>query len=261
MKTETRKIKEHPILFNGEMVRAVLDGRKTQTRRVMKVQPPSDEYKMCQLMDSTAREDRKNIYKWHWVIVEGLNIKKSDENYFNVPYGFKGDRLWLRETFVIESDQEYIGEVEIPTDRPIKIESTFEGSKYHLIPHYRATEPEPNIVFSDQDSMDDRTRWKPSIFMPRWASRITLEITDVRAERVQDIIKKPQDIEAEGVHYDIDAKIIGPCEGDAGNLIEGFSDLWNSINAKRNDGIYSWESNPWVWVVEFKRIESGERIA
>lgn len=187
-----------PILFSGEMVRAILEGRKTQTRRVIKPQP-------------------SGIMTWHPVI-ERWSVNRTGELYKD-KYGRPGDRLWVRETFAPFGDAgavwfkagipEYRGGLRVGwLDFPYKLDSTFEP---------------PNDL-----------KWRPSIFMPRWASRITLEVTDIRIERVQDI--SSDDIKAEGCppHH---------------TLYGWWEHLWDSINAKRG---YSWESNPWVWVVSFR---------
>ncbi len=179
----------------------------------------------------------------------------------------------MRETFILENAEKPL------LDRPFlhDPEAEWEWGDY-LIPHYRATEPEPHIVNPRYDDGDDRTRWSPCIFMPRWASRITLEVTGLRVERVQDITEK--DAIAEGIQSDDDYRDSSPadfpcprCEGHAVHEAFGadygitevdcdmcdtaqkrFGILWDSINAKRG---YSWESNPHVWVVEFKRIEKN----
>lgn len=175
-------MKERPILFSGEMVRAILDGSKTQTRRVVKgdalgilnleIRPPSDP-----------------------IFVE------------KCLYGKPGDRLWVREAWAQHTE-------------------TFGDFLPSTV--YRADPVTPHF-----------TKWKPSIHMPRWASRITLEITGVRVERLQDISEK--DALSEG------------CEPDDGNPespspISEFRDLWQSIN-----GAESWAANQWVWVIEFKK--------
>lgn len=187
-------MKSRPILFSGAMVRAILDGRKTQTRRIVK-------HPYCQ----ATRLERidENGSAWFLSGFDGFP--------FPCPYGKPGDWLWVRETWATTeqagnhvADAEYI---------------------------YRATDP-------DWETMDG-WKWKPSIFMPREACRITLEITAIRCERLRDIETKPLDIAAEGQPRD--------CQlGD----IEWYRGLWESINGKA-----SWEANPWVWVVEFRRVE------
>jgi hypothetical protein len=180
-------VKERQILFSAPMVRAILDGSKTQTRRAVKPQPL-------------------------WIAEPSIPFKTPDadpKGIIRCPHGQPGDRLWVRETF-------------------------FDATKLNeLRVLYRAD--------------DDRSRfgWTPSIYMPRWASRITLGVTGVRVERLQDISE--EDALSEGVHA-------GSWEYENGegteSAKESFECLWESIN-----GIGSWESNPWVWVVEFKRVQ------
>lgn len=207
---------ERPILFSGPMVRAILSGSKTQTRRVVKPQPAP-----------------KDTWDWAWPI-PGKNVTPGTHAYWRDDYRpnlsrycpfQEGMRLWVRETFCNSPD----GVI------------------------YRATEHEHGIT-----PCDDYDIWKPSIFMPRWASRITLEITAVRVERVQDISEA--DARAEGIHeFDlgVNGKVYGtnPCAGRdvSGTAVEGYAILWDSINAKRG---YPWNSNPWVWVLEFQRVEA-----
>ncbi len=213
------------------MVRALLQGTKTQTRRVIKPQPDF-------LYESPWNEPVCNTKDCKYEI---------------------GSLLWVRETFVIESTYEYHGDHKSPKDgRPIKeVKDDFDGY-YCLIPHYRATEPEPNIVPShseSRDEWDDSTVWSPSIYMPRWASRLTLRLTNVRAERVQDI--KPDEAIAEGVNGAICCRFL-ESSPTANNLreaeIHGFSGFWNSINEKRG---YGWETNPWVWCLTFEVIHQN----
>lgn len=179
-----------PILFNEPMVRAILSGRKTQTRRL-------------------AQED------------------------YLCRYGAPGDKLWVRETFCVEDTRDYHGDHHEPTDgRPIQKFEDVDFGTYWLIPHYRATEPEPHIVPYRCDADDDRTRWRPSIHMPRWASRISLTITDVRTALLHDID------EADALREGID--------DDLGHARQGFIELWESIY-----GTGAWARNPIVWVVSF----------
>ena len=187
---------EKPILFSGEMVRAILDGRKTQTRRVVKQKHiPFVENILNGFLDG----------KW---------------NQRPLPYGKPGDLLWVRETWAHNP----------------------EWTK----PAYRADWKTPDAAIKTMD-----TKWRPSIFMPRWASRLTLRVLDVRVERVQEISEA--DAKAEGVnlatwelHHRRDDSISLSIAA-----IEEFKHLWDSINAKRG---YSWDSNPWVWVVEFEAV-------
>jgi hypothetical protein len=199
-------MKERPILFSGPMVRALLDGSKTQTRRVVK--PRKDANFGCMLM---PRELAGEI---------------NQGEYSNCPYGQPGDRLWVRESLFLSTE----------TNRH----------------HYSATgialpgvdyeaEPPPAIGLP--------ARSIPSIHMPRWASRITLEIVSVRVERLQDISEA--DAIAEGV-TDTGAIILGRMAEDVTGPIAEYAVLWESIN-----GPGSWDANPWVWVVEFKRVQGG----
>ena len=196
MKTGT---KERPIIFSAEMVRAILDGRKTQTRRVAKGPNPID----SPLAIST---------------------------FGSCPYGLPGDLLWVRETWACEQAKDAYKPSEILTES---------------VCWYNATDRD-----SDQDSW--RGRIRSPRFMPRWASRILLEITDVRVERVQEISK--QDASAEGCAN------LRPVQTETGVVysygcllpIDFFKMIWNCLNAKRG---YGWDANPWVWVVEFKVME------
>jgi hypothetical protein len=155
------------------------------------------------------------------------------------PYGSVGDRLWVRETFVQGWD------IEPVTDRLMQFDS--EGNELPKKTWYRATDS--HIHWSDDDGWETNVPWKPSIHMPRWASRITLEVTGVRAERLQD--SSEADAIAEGSYpvqvfeekryaYEDGTSFLNP--------IDAYRDLWESI-----DGDGSWDANPWLWVVEFKR--------
>jgi len=213
MKTEDRTQKaEKPILFSGEMVRAILAGRKTQTRRVMNPQPNKiGELWMWVLKKmSYALPNQGELYK------PALGIWEA------CPYGAIGDRLWVRETFRCVPVGEYgISSVEYKADgKIVEIENTREAADLW----FEAYRPEE--------------KWRPSIFLPRWASRIALEIVNVSVERVQDISEK--DAIAEGIKPEITNKVLA------------FNYLWDGINASRGFG---WDVNPWVWVVEFKVVK------
>jgi len=186
-------MKERPILFSAPMVRAILEGRKTQTRRVVKISNPEN------AMRVEFSSTDFGVYRFDLYFPTHVRSET-----FPCPYGQPGDRLWVRETW---RDGIYDG------------------------PIYRAD------ACKVTDEQLEGT-WKPSIFMPRWASRITLEITDVRVERLQEISE--EDAKAEGVLRS------------GQTFRQSFNDLWGTIHAA--DGPNGWSADPWVWVIEFKQI-------
>jgi len=199
-------MKERPIIFSADMVRAILEGRKTQTRRVVKGlgSKLGDEY-----MTELSNGER----------VETVTL---------CPYGQPGDRLWVKETWMPDAPRDGTWD-----------DTVFygcKGSPLSWIPD-RFREP-AHCLFRASWAESPLTGWRSSRFMPRWASRITLEIVNVRVERVQDISE--DDAQAEGVDWSRWTSAIVP-----------FVNLWNTINAKRG---YDWDSNPWVWVIEFKQV-------
>lgn len=211
-------MKERPILFSGEMVRAILEGRKTQTRRVIKNQA------------HWWKDVWRHPYGG-WIAADApkplIPLTQYDKKGgFPCPYGQVGDRLWVREA--LHKDMEKKDTIYDLDCQPV----FYNGEFPKLVPW----------------------KWEkiklPSIFMPRWASRITLEITSIRVERLQEI--KEEDAIAEGVAIDR-----GHCYEVAGHPVwvhntarTCFETLWDSINGKK----YPWESNLWVWVIEFKRL-------
>ena len=171
------------------------------------------------------------------------------------PYGRSGDHLWVRETFCLEQQVESDQLPPFSDGRPIQywsdgIPCAREMAERWIQPHYKATDPTPELAYEDTDG-DPTVRWNPSIHMPRWASRILLEITDIRVERVKDI--SAQDCVHEGI---LASSNQDPCDI-AGQLKDNFRDVWNSIYAKKGFG---WEVNPWVWVIEFRRISWAKKI-
>jgi hypothetical protein len=163
-------MKERPIIFSTDSIRAILEGRKTQTRRVIKPLP--------ECFDVTLQDMLR---------------------YFKCHFGVPGDRLWVRETF------------------------------YNHCPPQKST----ILYYARTDHQHYPVKWKSPMFMPRWASRITLEITDVRCERIQSI--SAEDCLAEGYES-----------------IGAYIDEWDRLNAKRG---FSWDANPYVWVLEFKQVK------
>lgn len=226
---ELVKTKERPILFNGEMVRAVLDGRKTQTRRICK------------------RQD-----------VDYSLFTQEQQNYL-CPYGAPGDQLWVRESWQASPWDKYgFGGWYQDVPKALRRRQVFQhtlyradGSEYHVDPIDGLTRLEDRDVETYSGLI-----WKPSIHMPRWASRIQLEITDVRVERVQDISER--DMVAEGIalkdsDYAWEIRDRFSQEAFFGfDIQQRWINLWDSINEKRGFG---WDANPWVWVVEFGRVK------
>ncbi|MFQ1679202.1 morphogenetic protein [Pantoea dispersa] len=198
---------ERGMIFNAEMVRAVLDGSKTQTRRIMKSQPMP--HPACEGDFWFRCNKTRSMIKVSDFTPRNGPLPDAHE-YFSMccPFGAVGDRLWVRETWA---------------------RYNIDQNSHEMA--YRATAP---------DDWPKEGRWRPSIHMPRWASRITLEITGVRVERLNDISE--DDAKAEGAPTE--CCVIGD------KHFLGFRSLWRSIY-----GADSWQANPWVWVIEFKRVE------
>jgi hypothetical protein len=219
-------VKERPILFSGEMVRAILAGRKTQTRRVIK--DATGAYWDHRGYQPVVKEG--SIH--HWIFQETGQVNP----YWtprDCPYGQPGDRLWVREAFIVTppcwTDNENDYNIRDDNDEGRIIE-------------YTATCDREAI----RCAADYHLHVRPSIHMPYWASRIKLEVTKIHAQRVQEI--SGMDAKREGVN--IPAYL--PQDGaDLDWARMEYSHLWDRINAKRG---FTWESNPWVWVVEFKVI-------
>ena len=220
--------KSRPILFSAPMVRAILNGSKTQTRRIVKPQPDetsgfSQGPIKCQWYHPTKIDRHGEAYPGEKVF--GF---ANEDNGWPCPYGVPGERLWVRETFA-RIHPALLSHLDPEEDN---------GGNNGWSTVFRAD----GIPFNWKDY---GVKWTPSIFMPRRLSRITLEITKIRVERLQDISES--DAAAEGVHP-VRIGLQDARGGDQGNsYVEGFGELWESINGKR-----SWASNPWVWVLTFK---------
>lgn len=220
-------MRERPILFSAPMVRAILEGRKTQTRRIVKA---------------------KHL---PWIENSLLNFLDGKWNQRPMPYGTRGDRLWVREAW------QTVDPLEVPENRRGN-RAPFTGScGLRRIPWVAAYRADGDIFHPDDGAP---IVWRPSIHMPRWASRITLEITDVRVERLHEISET--DAMAEGVepncaqvdharclHSEWRDYLAGADDFPAFSAVDSFRSLWRSINDAG-----SWEANPWVWVIEFKRV-------
>ncbi len=236
-------MKEGPILFSTPMAIATVEGRKTQTRRIVQVQPPNDKYRITTLSDNTARNERKQIGAHQWAIVEGVNIKAKFGPFFRCPYGVPGDRLWGKETFYAWGRWETQFDLKLKRDAWHFVDMTLETKRAYL--------------FDQPDGYKKGLRggatpqwWKrPAIFMPRVAARIVREIVSIRVERVQDI--SVEDAIAEGLSSSLR-------EHDACcDLLDQFAKLWDDINGKRAP----WKSNPYVWVIKYKPIEEPNKYA
>ena len=244
-------MKEHPILMNGTAVKATLEGHKTQTRRLIKPCPPS----MGVLESARRWKDgwwRLNFAKPYPIGMGGLPTVGWRGAF---KYGDIGDKLWLRETFTLESNFN-LGTYPPPFDdgRPVRWVEDEEFGRYWQQPHYRATDPPPELYYPDRE--DGTVKWTPSIHMPRWACRIELGITGVRVERIKDT--SFDDAIAEGCPMEHMHDERPPVFADGTLLHQGivgpvawFADLWDSIYAKQGR---SFNLNPWVWVLDFKVV-------
>ncbi|ELZ9401814.1 hypothetical protein PJ699_004774 [Klebsiella pneumoniae] len=203
------KITERGMIFNGEMVRALLDGRKTQTRRPIK-------WKQTRFTEIGEREDGS---KWPW----SEDAEHACDFWHPCPFGAVGDRIWVREAFRVHSRA---------TDVATLVYKASERNSW--------TEQTRRVPVAVCNKPATPEKWTPSLHMPRWASRILLEITGVRVERLRSMSQ--DDARAEGV-----IAASGPMEAGL-----AFRELWDSIYGEE-----SWKANPWVWVIEFKRVEGG----
>ncbi|HBQ4022200.1 hypothetical protein [Klebsiella pneumoniae] len=220
-------MKERGMIFNGEMVRAILDGRKTQTRRIIK--------------DCTVGRDQISKF----IQIEKKFIGCYPEDVPELireccPYGVPGDRIWVREAFRVHSRA---------TDVATLVYKASERNSW--------TEQTHRVPVAVCNKPATPEKWTPSLHMPRWASRILLEITDVRVERLNAISE--EDAEAEGIDMEAlyDSQDCYDCIADHNmtgrpTVTGAFKCLWESIYGAEN-----WLANPWVWVIEFKRVEGG----
>ncbi|MGX3274545.1 hypothetical protein ACWJSF_19700 [Klebsiella pneumoniae] len=235
---------ERGMIFNAEMVWAILDGRKTQTRRPIK-------WKQTRFTEIGEREDGS---KWPW----SEDAEHACDFWHPCPFGAVGDRIWVRETWAT-----LVNEDGCCVDWEGNLCKGDERSAARI---YRANcEQRPGDYglwsIPDDAYWKPHTKehkfegaWRPSIHMPRWASRILLEITDVRVERLNAISE--EDARAEGI---IDGGCLNcgepepcGCANPEPDATDAFAYLWQSIYGQDN-----WNANPWVWVIEFKRVEGG----
>jgi len=232
------EIKERPILFSAPMVRAILDGRKTVTRRALNERALKNIGYGVQLGEC------------HELPTEGP-LHPNSIGYCTdfCPYGQPGNRLWVRETFALLGNE---GGVCVDWN-----DNLVKGDERAAARIYRASctigcyglwqVPDKAEWKPETDELQYEGAWRPSIHMPRWASRILLEITDVRLEQLQDITY--EQAAAEGVHRGPLREWYASDEGGACHKypVPAFRDLWQSVGG-------DWEANPWVWVVELKKV-------
>jgi hypothetical protein len=259
-------MKERPILFNGLMVQAILDGRKTQTRRIVTPQPPAEAVKAWCVVYGN---DRERNGTWGWADKAEFPFRYLIDD-VRCPFGVAGEQLWVREAFQVfertssASDAEEWAQV----TKRIRTDLTEPPSSQWVRLAYRA------------DGELDEVTWRPSIHMPRWTSRIQLESTLIRAQRLHDITD--EEAIAEGIaplFTDEEMKARPDLESGRGmwrnylwhgcakgkvmeqwayqssaylSARDSFSSLWESVY-----GAGSWAANPWVWVVNFKRVEGA----
>ncbi|EPC3761914.1 hypothetical protein ACRZET_002575 [Klebsiella michiganensis] len=233
-------MKERGMIFNAEMVRAILDGRKTQTRRIMAPQPADD--------IERGIFPNPEVIGWK----SSLRHKHGSTTAHFCPHGKPGDRIWVREAFRVHSRA---------TDVATLVYKASERNSW--------TEQTHRVPVAVCNKPATPEKWTPSLHMPRWASRILLEITDVRVERLNAISE--EDAQSEGVHTEVwDQTVVARnyavrdeffqfWSDDMPHYVEmnqlyrsSFRSLWESIYGEE-----SWNANPWVWVISFERIEGG----
>ncbi|WP_346930260.1 hypothetical protein [Clostridium sp.] len=223
---------EKPILFNTEMVKAILEGKKSCTRRVVKPHRQANIENMWIDMSD-----------WDSVVVYDDNYHIGEKGYIKIPYKV-GDILYVRETWTTIDNFKNYADVEMDED-----------IKYL----YKCDDNGKEHVFIDIGVK----RWKPSIHMPKEAARIFLEVTNVRVERLQDM--KHDDFINEGIRtYTKDNNVFKYAVSEEQFAWsdmprvpwKAFAILWDRILKKEQLGLYGWDNNPWVWVIEFKKLES-----
>lgn len=228
-------MKERQIPFSGAMVRALLDGRKTQTRRIFSPERMT--------WTDNGRYQTHALRSGELVFTGSGPFVPSDWLSYS-PYGQPGDRLWVREAWRVSKKHDAVA--------PRDLWACMMTVMYEAGAYSNNDDEGGRTVDGELMAPDWRGKYRPSMFMPRWASRITLEVTGVRVERLQDISDADAIAEgaylfpAEGGGYKFDC---GEQEYDT--AVEAYRHLWDSLNAARGFG---WDANPWVWVVDFQKV-------
>lgn len=221
-----------PVLFNTEMVRAILDGRKTCTQRLVKPQP--DEKHTFPLGFVTDSTERKEVGCFGF----GIDEYGGSIQYAKPPYQ-PGDILYVRETW------QYLYELD-------GNEQIIEGTgKYY----YAATDTIPFDTYVDASGVThERVPWRPSIHMPKGSARIWLKVTDVRVERLQEITAESALAEGTDKYIHLNGKF------DENAILTSFMGIWNSTIKNSDLDRYGWDANPWVWLIEFEPCEKPEGV-
>jgi len=239
-----------PIIFSGESVRAILEGRKTMTRRVIKAPKiralplnPEKKHILFDMNDAYPNCDRLKVSFAH----PNDGFRPDDKIYRNIecPYGQVGDRLWVKETW----------KPSVSTSIPVECRIYYKACGYKDVSGLNLHRTIP----LKQD------KWRSPIFLFRWASRITLEITGIKVERLQDISPADATHEGIGIYAGFEVQCAEGYEGgigyrnyyieddyDLNSPIDSYKTYWDSLNAKRG---YSWDTNPFVWVISFKEVK------
>lgn len=219
-----------PILFNTQMVQAILEGRKTNTRRIIK-----DVSNLFYLGNRSKNYD---------AVFSDKKVLNSALLRYKKPPCYVGDILYVRETWMIQSMKNYEKNVKfLYKARPTKL------NEVHV----------SNKRYEEMLKFECKNGWQPSLFMPKEAARIFLKVTSVKIEKLQDITHKG--VIEEGTPYDEEMFKFNICLGQNKAeffLKSSFKDLWNSTLNKDQLNQYGWNANPWVWVIEFERIDKSE---
>ena len=227
-------MKEKPIIFSADMVKTILDGKKTMTRRVVKSDFINN-YKHAHIIKQSSDKSREGKAYFYDKPVGGMVLSSQ---LVSNPYGKVGDHLWVRETWIQGYDDPLI-ESEGDDENAVSIIYKADGKE-----EYRTCSAETAENWGNFSADSEMVGFKSPIHMPRWASRLLLEITDIRIERLQDIT------EADAIKEGLGSGILRDCK------VPKFSSLWDSLY--QDDEPKQWKNNPWVWVIEFKKVKNDK---
>lgn len=234
-------MKERPILFKGRLVQAILAGKKSQTRRIVKPQPEA--------VPDDKRDAIRSDWWWSSARHQSMILLPEEQAVMEsvCPYGQPGDRLWVRESAALYipttgDTVPFKGNGDLARPEGPGLDGCGQTASSDYVILYRAGYRDPRLTATEP------ARWCPSIHMPRWASRLTLEVAGVRVERIQSISEA--DILAEGCDVPTAAALTGTPWSDIPTLWYAWRAVWCHVN-----GQASWDANPWVWAITFKVVE------